>query len=50
MKVCANYPTIVNVTHYVFSLKKQVQKDEDLKGMKSHDFHVMIQDILPLCM
>jgi hypothetical protein len=37
-------------THYVFSLKKWVEKDGDLKGLKSHDFHVMMQDILPLCM
>jgi len=37
-------------THYVFSLKKQLQNDGDLRGMKSHDFHVMMQDILPLCM
>lgn len=36
-------------THYVFFFKKRVQKDGDLKGMKSHDFHVMMQDILPLC-
>ncbi len=36
-------------THYVFSLKKKV-RDEDLKGMKSHDYHVMMQEILPLCM
>jgi hypothetical protein len=35
--------------HYVFSLK-WVEKDGDLKGLKSHDFHVMMQDILPLCM
>ncbi len=27
-----------------------LEKDGDLKGMKSHDFHVMIQDILPLCL
>jgi len=34
---------------YIF-FKKKVQKDRDLKGMKSHDFHVMMQDILPLCL
>jgi hypothetical protein len=32
------------------SLKKRVRKDENLKGMKSHDFHILTQDILPLCM
>jgi hypothetical protein len=38
------------LTHYVSSLKKGVQKDGDLRGMKSHDFHAMMQHILPLCM
>jgi hypothetical protein len=37
-------------THYVSSLKKKLHKDWDLKGMKSHDFHVMMQDILLLCL
>jgi len=32
----------------VFSLKKRI-KDGDLKGMKSHDYHVMMQEILLLC-
>jgi hypothetical protein len=31
-------------------IEEKVHKDGDFKGMKSHDFHVMIQDILPLCM
>ncbi len=34
---------------YVFSLKKKI-RDGDLKGMKSHDYHVMMQEILLLCM
>jgi hypothetical protein len=38
------------LTHYVSSLKKKVHKDGDFKGMKSHDFYVMMQDILLLCM
>jgi hypothetical protein len=25
-------------------------KDGDIKGLKSHDFHVMMQNIFPLCM
>jgi hypothetical protein len=37
-------------THYVNSLKKLIHEDGDLKGMKSHDFHLMMQDILLLCM
>jgi hypothetical protein len=31
-------------------IEKEVHKDGNFKGMKSHDFHVMMQDILPLCM
>lgn len=38
------------LTQYVFSLRKKVHKDGDLKGMKSHNFHIMMQDILLLCM
>ncbi len=37
-------------SHYVSLLRKKNYKDGDLKGMKSHDFHVMMQDILPLCL
>jgi hypothetical protein len=46
MQIILNLKTL---THYVFSLRKRVQKDGDLRGMKSHDFHVMMQHILPLC-
>jgi hypothetical protein len=41
--------TLKTPTHYVSSLKKRI-KDHDLKGMKSHDYHIMMQEILPLCM
>jgi hypothetical protein len=34
---------------YVSSLKKRI-RDGDLKGMKSHDYHIMMQEILLLCM
>jgi len=37
-------------SHYVSLLRKKNYKDGDLKSMKSHDFHVMMQDILPLCL
>ncbi len=30
------------------SLKKKFYKDEDMKGMKSHYYHVIVQGILPL--
>jgi hypothetical protein len=36
--------------HYVSSLRKKINKDGEMKGMKSHDYHVMMQKILPLCM
>jgi hypothetical protein len=41
--------TLKTPTHYVSSFKKII-KDRDLKGMKSHDYHIMMQEILPLCM
>jgi hypothetical protein len=41
---------IKTIIFYGISLKKIITKDKDLKGMKSHDFHLMMQDILPLCM
>ncbi len=34
----------------MFSWRKRVHKDDDLKGIRSHNFHVMMQDILSLCM
>jgi hypothetical protein len=37
-------------SHFVSSLKKIIYKDEDMKGMKSHDYHVMMQEILPLAL
>lgn len=39
MKIILNSKT---PSHYVSSLKKHVQKDGGLKGMKSNDFHVMM--------
>ncbi len=32
------------------SLIKKIHKDGEMKGMKSHDYHVMMQEILPLCL
>jgi hypothetical protein len=31
-------------------IKEKNYKDGDLKGMKSHDFHVVLRDILFLCL
>jgi hypothetical protein len=45
--------TVMHIKTPIFygtSLKKIITKDTNLKGMKSHDFHVMMQYILPLCM
>jgi len=36
--------------YYVSSLRKRISKDKKLKGMKSHAYHVMMQEILLLCM
>jgi hypothetical protein len=41
--------TLKTLTHYVFLFNKRI-KDHDLKGMKSHDYHIMMQEILPLYM
>jgi hypothetical protein len=36
-------------THYVGQLAKRVTMDGELKGLKYHDYHVLMQQILPLC-
>ena len=36
-------------THYVGQLKKRVNVDGHIKGLKSHDYHVFMQQVLPLC-
>jgi hypothetical protein len=32
-------------TNCATSLKSRVQKDEKLRGLKSHDYHIMMQQI-----
>lgn len=34
---------------YVGQLKKRVNADGQIKGLKSHDYHVLLQQVLPLC-
>lgn len=34
---------------YVGSLRSMVTTDGDLRGLKSHDYHVLMQQLLPLC-
>ena len=36
-------------THYAGQLQKRVHVDGSLKGFKSHDYHVLMQQVLPLC-
>jgi hypothetical protein len=36
-------------THYCGTLHSKISKGK-LSGLKSHDYHVLLQDILPLCM
>jgi hypothetical protein len=36
-------------TNYVRVLQHKVQKDGKLRGLKSHDYHILMQHILPLC-
>ncbi len=42
--------SLKTLAQYVTSLEKKVHKDGDLNEVKSHDYHVLVQDILPLCM
>ena len=36
-------------SNYVGQLSKRITIDEDLRGLKSHDYHIMMQQILLLC-
>ena len=36
-------------TNYVSSLHKRISKNK-LSGLKSHDYHILMQQILPLCL
>lgn len=36
-------------TNYVSSLHKRISKGK-LSGLKSHDYHILMQQILPLCL
>ena len=37
-------------TNYAGQLAKCIASDGDLKGLKSHDYHVLMQQLLPLCL
>jgi hypothetical protein len=47
IQIVGNFKT---PSHYVSSLRKRIHKDVEMTGMKSHDYHVMMQEILPLCL
>ena len=36
-------------THYVGQLRKKIHMDGSLKGLTSYDYHVLIHQVLPLC-
>lgn len=36
-------------THYCSSLHSKISKGK-LSGLKSHDYHVLMEDIIPVCM
>ncbi len=35
---------------YIRTLQSKVQKDGKLRGLKSHDYHIVMQHVLPLCL
>ena len=37
-------------TNYVSALQKRIHNDGTLRGLKSHDYYVMMQQVLPLCL
>jgi hypothetical protein len=37
-------------SNYVGQLSKRITEDGQLRGMKSHDYHILMQQILPLCL
>jgi hypothetical protein len=42
--------TLKTPTNYARNLKHRVQKDGKLKGFKAHDYHILMQQVLPLCL
>ena len=37
-------------SNYVGQLSKKITEDGELRGMKSHDYDILMQQILPLCL
>lgn len=37
-------------TNYVSALQGRIHPDGTLRGLKSHDYHILMQQILPLCL
>lgn len=36
-------------THYTYALRKKVARDGKLRGLKSHDYYIMMQHVMSLC-
>ncbi len=47
MHIIKNFKT---PSSYVTTLQSRVQKDGKLRGLKSHDYHILMQHVLPLCL
>ena len=37
-------------SNYVSAFRSRVHSDGTLRGLKSHDYHILIQQVLPLCL
>jgi hypothetical protein len=37
-------------SNYVGQLSKRITADGELRGLKSHDYHILMQQIMPLCL
>jgi len=37
-------------SNYVGQLSKKITADGELRGLKSHDYHILMQHIMPLCL
>ena len=37
-------------SNYVGQLSKKIAADGELRGLKSHDYHILMQQIMPLCL
>jgi hypothetical protein len=45
----ARYQEVKDPNKYAKNLRMRVQKDGKLRKLKSHDYHILMQQVLPLC-